>query len=184
MGSGLAGGGYGVLNASFPKRIAEGPRGCVGSPSIRLGFQMFPGNGLSTCIILLLLLTAWRREIQSTQRSALAHAQHNTDGHNKPWGRKPVFVVEFWGKIPLFFNIIIVTSGRRERRCAVSCSRPRAITCCKARCFQRERYCARNRKRDYVIGWNPSKMPARLYAEICFQLARTPPLLLHTLGDR
>lgn len=102
-GSGM-GGGYGVLNASFPKRIAEGPRGCVGSPSIRLGFQMFPGNGLSTCIILLfLLLTAWRREIQSTQRSALAHAQHNTDGHNKPWAGNWSLLWNFGGKSLFFF---------------------------------------------------------------------------------
>lgn len=107
----LSAGGGSVLNASFPKRIAEGPRGSVCSPSIRLGFQMFPGNGLSTCIILLLLLTAWRWEFQSTQHYALAYIQLITDGWNKPLGghqpkyiyKELGFVMEFGKSLLLFF---------------------------------------------------------------------------------
>lgn len=66
-----------------PQTHRKGPRGAALSPSIRLGFQMFPGNGLSTCIILFLLLTAWGR-IQSTQHRAVAHIQQITDGYKKP----------------------------------------------------------------------------------------------------
>lgn len=66
-----------------PQMHHEGPRGAARSPSIRLGFQMFPGNGLSTCIMLFLLLTAWGR-IQSTQHCAVAYIQKISDRCKKP----------------------------------------------------------------------------------------------------
>lgn len=69
-----------------PQTHCEGLGGAARSPSVRLGFQMFPSNGLSTCIILfLLLLTAWGR-IRSTRRCAVAHIQQITDY----WYKKPV----------------------------------------------------------------------------------------------
>ncbi len=66
-----------------PQTHRKGPRGAARSQSVRLGFQMFPGNGLSTCIILFLLLTAWGR-IRSTQHCAVAYIQQLTDGYKKP----------------------------------------------------------------------------------------------------
>lgn len=81
-----------------PQTHRDRPRGAAHSLSIRLGFQMFPGNGLSTCIILfLLLLMAWGR-IQSTQRCAVAHIQQITAGYKKPitysWARTQTLLQE------------------------------------------------------------------------------------------
>lgn len=78
-------GGRSVLNASFPKCIARGPGGAAFSPSIRLGFQMFLGNGLSACIILLLLLlTALGGGIQRNRHCVIAHIAQITNSHNRP----------------------------------------------------------------------------------------------------
>jgi len=60
-----------------PQMHREGPRGAARSPSISLGFQMFPGNGLSTCIILfLLLVTAWG---ENPKHSVLCCSLHTAD---------------------------------------------------------------------------------------------------------
>lgn len=69
----------------IPQMYCKGPRGAAFSPSIRLGFQMFLGNGLSTCVIhLLLLLTALGGGIQRNRHCVIAHIAQITDRYIMP----------------------------------------------------------------------------------------------------